>query len=93
MKLNLIDESTVEYETVPEGIRRTASTERAPAQRETFVLPGVKGLGWRVGPAPGQEVSMLLGRMVRQGDHDEVVQTPFAIRARQGRDRRLRGGS
>jgi type II secretory pathway pseudopilin PulG len=71
---------TVEYEITPQGLRRVASTADKATQRELFVLPGMKFLGWK-SDEDSRFVSLVIGRLARPGSEDPTLGGRFSIDA------------
>lgn len=79
----------VEYEAVDRGLRRTMFQGDQAQQREQFVLPGMKVVGWDVRDS-GREVSLTVGRLLQQaGDEQAAIRFRFLITARLARDHRF----
>jgi hypothetical protein len=88
LEMRLADRGKIQYELTGNGLRRTRFEDDKATQSETYELPSIKILGWKM-LAPG-EVSLTVGRLIPATEGEaEIVKYQFPITARLGRDQRF----
>ncbi len=78
LKLDDDADRSIEYEITPAGLERVVSSDGETEQRELFVLPGMKFLGWNM-EDDGRAVSLIVGRLARPRRNDATLRGRFSI--------------
>ena len=89
LSLQMADGSRIDYELAEGGLKRTLIVTDEKTQSETFVLHGMRILGWEQNAPNAREVSMLIDSVDVNGQSSQ--RPPIEITAAIVRDRRSTG--
>jgi len=81
LHLELADNETVQYTIDDRGAERVARHADQIVSRERFMLAEMRCLAWQDEIAAARRVSLVIGRLARQGDDPAAVKSKFAIAA------------
>jgi type II secretory pathway pseudopilin PulG len=91
--LDADDGSQIEYQIEPTGLRRTVTQSGSVKHRETFILPGMKVIGWNDDFQTTGELALIVGWVARQGHDDGTLRNRFPIRASLAINRQWKGST